>query len=457
MALHALPDELLIWVLRQLESPIDLSNVALCSRRLHNLVLPILYLSFKDDGALLKTPRFLATTVRRPEIARYVKKLSINGHNFRFFPPGTFDKNWDRIEAVLKPLCRKEETLRDWYHDLHHSADAIIALAILLFPNVSIFTLPYYSSLRDVKYTPLVLSQTSRSRSSDLSTLSPLYQLRTLTFDKSYRGVLFVEYVQPFLSLGSLRSVSISDVWMIERDPASKGSIGRPTSHITHLSLHRSSINTQALLLLLNGCPNLTHLSYCHSNINEEGDGFYNPFNTFQIHKTLMCLKRSLHVLNLLNLDEEIDNSNTEIYYPIREQGASLPLGSLADFEQLHTLQTTSRIILGGDGMPFRREPENRLSTEERALRITDGLPKELETLVLYRCTESIYSVMTKVFERKEKGALKKLKKVTLMFRNSVALSLDGASCIEQGLKVGIVVKCGDVALDQRRLPTWSP
>jgi len=137
MALHVLPDELLLLVLQQLESTADLAKVALCSRHIHDLALPPPYSRFSDEGgALLRTPLFLSTVVRRPDLAKYVQKFSIKAQKFSLLAPGSFDENWYGIEAVLKRVCEDENRLRRWYHDLHHSIDAIIALALLLLPNI---------------------------------------------------------------------------------------------------------------------------------------------------------------------------------------------------------------------------------------------------------------------------------------------------------------------------------
>jgi hypothetical protein len=64
MALNKPPDELMTCVFRKLETPNDLPNVALCSRRFYNLVVPVLSSSSTDDGAVKNFDSFPNITSR---------------------------------------------------------------------------------------------------------------------------------------------------------------------------------------------------------------------------------------------------------------------------------------------------------------------------------------------------------------------------------------------------------
>jgi len=160
VTLNTLPDELMTCVFQKLESPNGLSNVALCCRCFCNLVLPVLYSSFTDNGALPRTPRFLSTIIRRPDLARDVKAFALTTGGHDAFPSGTFESDfggtWRRFEALARErLCGDEILVHNWYDDFRLSVDAITTLVTILLPNVSTLDLSYH-------YLHRILTQTSR-------------------------------------------------------------------------------------------------------------------------------------------------------------------------------------------------------------------------------------------------------------------------------------------------------
>ncbi|PMD21584.1 hypothetical protein NA56DRAFT_117203 [Hyaloscypha hepaticicola] len=252
MAFNTLLDELLVYIFQEVDSSNDLSRVALCSRRCYDLVLPVLYSSFADEGRLLRTPPFLATILRRPRLAQYVKTLAFNAYVFYKYPKWVidlFNEIQHEIKAGLSRVCGDDDgEVCEWYNDLHHSPDAITALVIIFLPNLSTLNLPYYPGIDDPvypEYTPRVLSQASRTRTYDVPWPFCLNQLRNLDVGESSLGLCSWEFVKPLLQLKSLRCLRCSGLSLGDKDI---NSIEKTTSHITHFELGLSRISPAALV-----------------------------------------------------------------------------------------------------------------------------------------------------------------------------------------------------------------
>lgn len=318
-----------------MESSNDLSKLALCSKRFNSLVLPVLYSTFGGEYALLRTPPFLATIVRRPQLARYVKTLSYGERHLPLFPKLVKDLfNVIQVEikaALSRVCCGDEDQVREWYNDLHHSVDAITALVIISLPNLSTLNLPRYPFLNDPvypEYTPKVLSQASQSPTYDIPSPCRLNQLRNLYVGSSYGGDISWKFVRPLLQLKSLRFLHCFEILLGDQDINSMENI---ISHITHLRLEICNGTPATVVQLLKSCPNLTHFSY----IPLHGTAFLPA----TIEAGLMHLKDSLQELILLSPYEE-----SRMFH---QQDVLLPLGSLAGFRKLHRLHASMRTLLG--------------------------------------------------------------------------------------------------------------
>jgi F-box-like len=435
MALNELPDELMAWVFSYLESHNDLSNVALCSKRFYNLVIPFLYASFTDDGALPRTSGFLSTVIRRPDLAQYVKTFGLTISGFDAFPSDPFqidfDGTWRKFEALMKErLCGDDILVLDWYNDFRFSANAITALATTVLPNISTLNLPY-------DYLHRMLIQTSQPQNSSTPSPHSLDKIRSLGIGRSFLGSTLWDMLQPFLELKHLQRFSCTDIWV----PNSNARfIKKLTSHITHLTLNLGSIGPAALVQLLKSCPDLAHFTYIYSNLDDDDEEDENGrFIPGKMREGLLHLEDSLQELVLLNLDEKCGKFKVE--------DLLLPLGPLAGFRKLHRLQATARTLVGHEdawngSVPAYGEALYKQSVEGQALRFAAGLPDSLEELVMENSTDTIYAVMAVLFDSKRTGKLQKLSVVRLVLDKGLKADSEGAvCCIEEGKIVGVVVK----------------
>jgi hypothetical protein len=427
------------------ESSHDLSKLALCSRRCYSLVLPILYSSFADDGPLLRTPPFLAAIVRRPQLARYVKRLAYNAHAFDSYPKlvkDPFNEIQYEIKAAISRVCGgDDDEVRAWYHSLYYSTDARTALVLIFLPNLSTLNLPHYPVIDEwvyPEYTSRVLSQASQSPTYNIPSPCRLKQLRNLDVGDGYVGAIPWEFVTPLLQLPSLRCLRCSGVLLGDTDI---NSIKEIKSHITHFRLELSSSSPAALVQLLKSCLNLTQFSYIH--YDGVDTSISNPFIPATIRAGLMHLKDSLQGLTLFNLDEEYGNSTV--------QDMLLPLGSLAEFRKLQRLHATMRTLLGhedaqatpgalelGDGQS---DSGTLRPLRDQAISFVESLPESLQELAMEYCIITVYSVLSVLFESIRKGKFQNLTAVKLTQRKGVTIGTEEAiRWVKEGKALGILV-----------------
>ncbi|KAE9364555.1 hypothetical protein N431DRAFT_388744 [Stipitochalara longipes BDJ] len=446
MTLHALPDELLIFVLRQLESRNDLSNLALCSRRFHNLALPVLYSSFKDDGALLRTLPFLSTIVRRPDLVRYVKNVAIDGRDFALFPPGPFDEDWDPIEAALKRIFEDESLdLRVRWRGAFYeweNWDAVTALVICLLPNMATLNLPFYPGHGDhvPKYIPYVISQAAQLQMSNLQPTHYLRKLRQLTIANSPKGPTPLDCILPFLKLGSLSTFTCFALELFEEYIDLIKEL--PAMDTTQVSFPHSDFHSVLFAEFLKKLPHLTHLSYIH----QSDDKYYEP-NDFvppTIREGLMHSKHCLQELTLVN-----DNEAFELFTWGSEPP---PLGSLVEFEKLRQLDATVYTLVGraytlrsGHSQNDEVRSAINLSLSEMNVQFVESLPQSLEGLVVRNCAETIWSLMDVIFEQRRKGMLKRLRTATFVLYSPAVMKQSRSQeaarkFVQEGKQLGILV-----------------
>ena len=177
---------------------------------------------------MLRTPPFLVTILRRPQLAQYVKTLVFNANGFYEYPQlviDSFNGIQHEIKAGLSRICGDDDgEVREWYNDLHHSPDAITALVIIFLPNLSTLNLPYYPAIVDPvysEYTPRVLSQASRPPTYDVPRPFRLDQLRNLDVGASSLSLCSWTFVKPLLQLRSLRSLRCSGFSLGDKDISS--------------------------------------------------------------------------------------------------------------------------------------------------------------------------------------------------------------------------------------------
>jgi len=163
----------------------------------------------------------------------------------------------------------------------------------------------------------------------------------------------------------------------------------------------------------------------------------------------LMHLKDSLQELMLLSVDEEIGI----FHLP----DVLLPLGSLAGFRKLQRVHASMRTLLGhevAEATPGTFENGNGESNSgtlqplrEQAISFVESLPETLQELVMECCVDSVYAVLSVLFEGIRNGKLQNLTTVRLHWgqrQRPRGMDIDkkeAIRCAEEGKALGILVK----------------
>jgi hypothetical protein len=440
MALNKLPDELVLRVVYQLESPKDLSNLALCSHHLHAIAIPILYSSFAENEKQF-TWVFLCTLWKRPDLARFVKSFTRTSWSVYWSPPDWLDSHRDDVKDILEMVFATSEDKSEknlWLWDFYSGEnwDAVTAFVLLLLPNITTLKLP--ESPRPSTWVTKALHRACKFQDSNTSSPYSLSHLRDVELAADYwaRGDVFADIVVPFLRLQSLRRFTCAGLWLRQRNIESlRGS----TSNVTHFSLPCSDINSLVLAELLKCLPRLVHLTYCHNSMDTEEEGAARPFIPRAVRDGLMPSRFFLEELVLVNHEEEWEDFAFEV--------VPLPLGSLAEFEKLRKIDATVYTLVGREN-----------SHQYCNVQFVESLPQSLEILVLRNCEPDIWSLLHVLLDKRRKGSLGKLRIVNLVSRTKAFMDLFasreaakkyGDEAENLGIMLNIVVglPVGEVAL----------
>lgn len=133
------PDELIIEIIKSIDSPRSLSALSGCSRRYHTLTEPVLYSSYREPGGdTMFLPLFLRTILLRPDLTR---------HATRFISSSTFHRKADMRVMDLDDLQRLEESIShtycastlflDWVEAAKNGEwETLTAVLLCLLPNI---------------------------------------------------------------------------------------------------------------------------------------------------------------------------------------------------------------------------------------------------------------------------------------------------------------------------------
>jgi hypothetical protein len=449
MILPNLPDELLIQISYHLELSKDLSNLVLSCRRLHLLAIPTLYSTFNDHGDPARMFQFLSTILARPDLAAYVKTLISSGPHPYWEEITIFmvDAMSPRLKAELAKMWADERRRDVWYKAMSGGGgqvdawEAAIAFYMLILPNLSTLGLPRFHDMGDGEARCIPMAVNRAIQLQDSKTLSP-YDLRNLRnieigLLSDNEGAVH-STSKSFFGLKSIRTVASDFNFCNEPDEISPITGTRP--QVTHFSLTRSDIPPSAFATILKPFCNLTHLICSNYGAAEPPFSFYPQ----ELRLGITQLKSTLQELTIVNNQEEIE---TVDYLMGENEG--LPFGSLVEFQKLRRLEGTVRTLVGrrlgdpGFDSDAPKDSPKRSRGHENA-RFAESLPEALEELVLRACLNDIFVVVEALLERRRRGALKRLKGVTLIFAYGISLDEvveEGSSCVDQGKKLGIIVK----------------
>lgn len=452
MAFNKLPEELKIQVFSQLriqkrgmlewDYPEPLLNAALCCHTWNELVAPTLYSTFVEKES--NTAKFIHTILERPDLASYVKIYSSNFPWIDPLKPELLEPHRVKIEDLIATACAEKGQRELWYEAMfspYPSSHPIVALVLLLLPNLS--TLEFFKETPMGIYTTLVFSKTAQLQQCDLR--APYCNLQYVQLARFSEVTNFFEFIEPFVRLRSLKTFTFENAIMWE--DIYKG-IEVVAPHITRLSFLRTDIHPHALAPLLERFPNLTYFSYIYSS--NTSDGIHYPYVNCSVRDAIMHLQQSLH--ELIIVDREKDpveewerNWNEELHEEVvisqEIEPRSLAFGSLTGFVKLRRLEVTVFTLTG----PIPRAVFNEGATAMtqfrlgQAARLVESLPKSLERLVLWNCTEVNRGAEKFLFDRRRRGELRKLKMVELVFSERFDVE-DGLWWQTEGEKLGLVV-----------------
>ena len=452
MAFNKLPEELKIQVFSQLriqkkgmlewDCPESLLNAALCCHTWNELVAPTLYSTFVEKES--NTSKFISTILERPDLASYVRIYSSNFPWIDPLKPKLLEPHHVQIEDLVAAACADEGQRELWYGAMfspYHSSHPIVALVLLLLPNLS--TLEFFKETPMGIYTALVFSKAAQLQQCDLR--APYCNLQYVQVTRFSEVTNFFEFIEPFVRLRSLKTLTFENAIMWEDI---YNGIEVVTSHITRLSFLRTDIHPHALAPLLERFPNLTYFSYIYSS--NTSDGIRYPYVNCSVRDAIMHLQQSLEELIIVDrekdpVEEWESNWNEELH---EESGiaqeiepVSLAFGSLTGFVKLRRLEATVYTLTG----PIPRAVFNEGATAvaqcriEHAARLVESLPESLEKLGLWNCTEVNRGAEKLLFDRRRRGKLQKLKIVELVFSETFDVE-DGLWWQTEGEKLGLVV-----------------
>jgi hypothetical protein len=437
MTLNKLPDELVLRVVYQLDSPKDLSNLALCSHHLHAIAIPILYSSFAENQCQ-QTWAFLCTLLKRPDLARFVKSFTSTSWSVYWSPPDSLDRNRDDVKDILEMVFatsedKSEKNLWLWDFYSEENWDAVTAFVLLLLPNITTLKLPDYPRLST--WVSKALHRACKFQDSNTSSPYSLSHLRDVELAADYfaSADVFADMVMPFLRLQSLRRFTCAGLWLGQRN------IESLRGNVTHFSLPSSDVNSLVFAELLKCLPRLVHLTYCHNWVDVEEEGAAQPFIPRAIRDGLMPSRFSLEELVLVNHEEEWEDFTFEV--------VPLPLGSLTEFEKLRKIDATVYTLVG-------REKSHQYGN----VQFVESLPQSLEILVLRNCEPDIWLLLHVLLDKRRNGCLGKLRIVNLVSRTKAFMDLSasreaakkyGDEAEDLGILLNIVVglPVGEVAL----------
>jgi hypothetical protein len=373
--------------------------------------------------------KFLLTIIARPDLAPYVKALLCVGpHTYKGEKPTLIaDDARSRIKAELSKAGVKEDMRDSWCEKLCDLAkdgawEATIALLMLLLPNLSTLGMPRYHETgigREPTFIPLVFARAVELQTSN--TPSPYAMKNLRNTDIGLMSLFdFVPSMSRTMAFFQLRSIkNVTSRYNFANHAENIEGIPEVLPNVTHLSLKEYNIAPLIFAKLLKPFCNLINLTYT----SRSGSDPSFSFSPREIRKGIMHLEQSLQELTIINQHEEVDASEESVTEHEMEEDEDRSLGSLLGFQKLRRLEATIRTLVGG-----RRANSPSLSTVledfdmdyylQQSSLFAERLPDALEELVLRSCPTHVYLVVAALFDRRRRGALKKIKEITLIFRN---------------------------------------
>lgn len=385
-----LPVEVLLDIIRNTRPRSVLCNLALCSRRMYNLVVPFLYqhvelfsLNIRKTALVLKDLACLF--LRRPDLAQHVRRFTLRDNDFWGIPDKKF--NIDKIDEILKIAIKasshSKEEEEQWLIDVDRGeADAITTLFLPAFVKLEKLDLLLSDNQ---KYFDRMLERVLRKEKP--FDQKPAFQhLRDVmhTHDNDTYGLL-PKYLSLFTFLPAIRAVfgyclesSTEDDNLQIHDTLR--SLCTPSS-LSHLELRDCRLNTENLTLLLQAPKALKTFIYDIS-----VPAF--SFCEVESHKIRNAITPQENFLENLWLEYE-DMSAGEIMIPMR---------SFSSFKCLQILRIEANFLVGNfDNIT----PEDNSFSQNSRCDLIDIFPRTLQTLQIMRCNDQVIRALEELILQK--------------------------------------------------------
>lgn len=376
-----LSNEILINIIQCVSDAPSLFKLSLCSRRLFEVTEPILYSEFSQRGPK-SLPTFLQRLLARPDLAGRTKIVTCTGCSEETLDEqdvsGLVEEDWMRVRAALHAAHLSDIQGKRWIEAFERGNwDALITLLFCITPNLEKVSFQEWGYYSDKPLAPFLDAVLARAVGLQLGAGPSPYSLSRLkSVDLSYHDTengMEWDELEPFLRL---KSVADFEAFAISEDDHGDRSDDRPPLPFTYwtkdLTLGYSVISHREMAYRFKAFKCLERLYYEHGHATVGYAAFEPPRMMAAIEHLKPCLKD----LTILVDDPEDYGAEFQDY----------PMGSLAEFEKLTSIDVTSYLLIGE--YPYDSDVDDEydsLHVEDfpKRQRLVDSLPPTLTYLSL--------------------------------------------------------------------------
>jgi hypothetical protein len=401
-----LHDDILVELLRSIDSRKTLAALSLCSKTLHQFCEPYLYSHLIQLGDSCEALSFfLRSITRKPYLAKYVKKFTANallGYCTDIYMGMMNEDDWKSIRSALKKITHTPSGERcSSFTELVElnflpmikagNWDALVGLIVSLLPNLEEINIvnhasgcPYgYPYLETVLLRAATLQRTSIG---EPYALSRVHTVRLAKHDAIYHPRMGFEFLRvfPFLSLPSVRKVRghmISDFhYSPDRQPDESYTLSTLytyplpnfTFNATSLTLTHTVLRPESLPTFLSYFTSLQHFSWDFQYDLENGDreNLHFDLTPSVLAASIQHLSQTLQTLRVTQKRLR----QAPQFHPNDGQSSYPPLSDLSTFTHLRLLDVSAHLLFGHDGTTV---------STDNYLEALSRLPDSLQTLVL--------------------------------------------------------------------------
>ncbi|KAE9379556.1 hypothetical protein N431DRAFT_159357 [Stipitochalara longipes BDJ] len=393
MVLDQLSDELILEIAEHLSSKYgnkSLGSIALCSRRLNNIISPLLYRTFTQGWKPAVLPILLRTVMEKPIIGAEIKHLIlteiIQDDDGGLDMSGYSPQNFERCQTAIRSFELSINKL-GWMTELEQGSwDAVVSLLLFFLPSLEGIEIES-DGLSQCKYLHQIIQHMTFNQriKSPVGKAHSLKHLQRFSIDYwDTEWGMGVQVILPYCAIPSIETVRAS---MLEDEVNWANHLPTESYLVRNLRIHNSSVHGLTIRNLLTCFVALQRLYYDHGSATVGMADFLPQ----RIGEGIAHLHDSLEELTLFGTE----------YDEISGEEARGSLGSLAEFKKLRCIGTEAEVLF------------SRLDFASAKPKLINILPASLETLVIRLCDDDIYSQLRE-FVRHGKDKFPVLKTVAI-------------------------------------------